>query len=248
MTNTLIRITYDGTAYSGFQLQINAPTVQEALERALEVIYKQPVRVIGASRTDAGVHARGQAANYQAPFRIAAEKLPYALNTLLPPDIVVTEAQEVGEKFHARFDGRRKIYSYSIDLAAYPQVMKRSSSWHLLDRMDLKVLDEAARLFEGTHDFKPFRATGTVIADTTRTIYRVEPLELPEEQFMVIYFEGSGFLYRMVRLITGSLVRAGKGLVTLNEIKAALAGINPAAIGPTAPAHGLCLEKVFYEL
>ena len=247
MINTLVRITYDGTNYSGFQLQANAPTVQEELERALEVIYKQPVRVAGAGRTDSGVHARGQAASFQAPFDIAAEKLPYALNALLPPDIVVVSAEEMTEKFHARFDCRRKLYSYTIDYAAFPQVFRRLYSLHLPDPLNLKLIQRAARLFIGTHDFKAFQAAGGSISETTRTLYRVEPVDYSAEKLLVISFEGSGFLYHMVRLISGTLIRAGRETLSLPEIKAAIKGLNPAAAGPTAPPHGLCLEKVIYD-
>lgn len=247
MINTLVRIAYDGTNYSGFQLQANAPTVQEELERALEVIYKQPVRVAGAGRTDSGVHARGQAASFQAPFDIAAEKLPLALNALLPPDIVVVSAEEMPEKFHARFDCRRKLYSYTIDYAAFPQVFRRLYSLHLPNTLNLKLIQRAARLFIGTHDFKAFQAAGGSIPETTRTLYRVEPVDYSSEKLLVIYFEGSGFLYHMVRLISGTLIRAGRETLSLPEIKAAIEGLNPAAAGPTVPPHGLCLEKVIYD-
>ncbi len=247
MGNTLITISYDGTNYSGFQLQANAPTIQEALERALEVIYKQPVRVHGAGRTDSGVHARGQAANFQAPFNIAADKLPHALNALLPPDIVVVSAEEVPDNFYARFDCRRKLYSYTLDYAAFPQVHRRLYSLHLPDPLNLKLIDHAAQLFTGTHDYKAFQAAGGSISDTTRTLYRVEPVEFVSEKLLVIYFEGNGFLYHMVRLIIGTLIRAGKETLSLQEVEAAIEGSNPGAVGPTAPPRGLCLEQVIYD-
>ncbi len=247
MFNTLIRISYDGTNYSGFQVQANALTIQGELERALSVTYKQPLRINGAGRTDAGVHARGQAANYLAPFRIAAEKLPYALNALLPPDIVVTEAVEVSGDFHARFTAGRKIYSYTLDRAVFPRVMKRLYSYHLPEPLDLAAVRDAARLFTGTHDFKLFQAAGSSVTDTWRTLYRVELTEEPEKQLLVFYFEGSGFLYRMVRLMTGSLIRVGLNKLNKSDLEAALKGDNSDAAGPTFPAQGLCLEKVHYE-
>jgi len=246
MINILIRIAYDGTNYSGFQFQDNAPTIQEAFEKALEVVYKQPIRVAGAGRTDSGVHARGQAASYRAPFRIAVENIPHALNALLPPDIVVTSANEVADDFHARFDARGKLYSYTLDLAPFPQVFKRLYSWHLTDPINVDLIQRAGRLFTGTHDFSAFQAAGSLVSDTVRTLNRVEAVAVPGEKLLIIYFEGSGFLYRMVRLITGTLVRAGKGTIGTAEIEAALAGANPAAAGPTAPPHGLCLEAVYY--
>jgi len=245
--NTLLRITYDGTNYSGFQIQENAYTVQEALEYALRIIYKQPVRIIGAGRTDAGVHARGQAAAFTAPFQIADEKLPQALNALLPPDLVITGALQVEKGFHPRFDARRKLYSYTLDRAHFPQVMKRLYSWHLPDRLNLDIMREAALLFEGNHDFKFFQAAGSHVVETKRTLYQVDIKDCSQEQLLVLYFAGSGFLYRMVRLITGTLIRAGREKLGLPEIKEALNGSNAAAAGPTAPAWGLCLEKVIYD-
>lgn len=247
MFNTLIRISYDGTNYSGFQIQANALTIQEELERALSIVYKQPLRINGAGRTDAGVHARGQAANYFAPFRITAEKLPYALNSLLPPDIVVTGAVEVSDGFHARFAVGRKIYSYTLDRAVFPRVMKRLYSYHLPGTLDLAAIRDAASLFVGTYDFKLFQAAGSSVTDTRRTLHRVELTEKPEKQFLVFYFEGSGFLYRMVRLMTGSLIRVGLNNLNKSDLEAALKGDNSDAAGPTVPAQGLCLEKVYYD-
>jgi len=247
MRNTVITISYDGTAYSGFQIQANANTVQAELERALAVIYKIPVRIIGAGRTDAGVHALGQVANFTAPFTIENDKLPHALNCLLPDDIVVTAASEAEESFHARFDATGKLYSYSIDRAPHPQVLRRLHSWHMPEPLNLDMLRAAARLFEGTHDFEAFQAAGTTITDTVRTVYSVGVSVDPKEQMLTLTFKGRGFLYRMVRMITGTLIRAGRGNLGLSEVEAALAGVNPAASGPTAPPHGLCLKKVFYE-
>lgn len=247
MPNILIRISYDGTGYSGFQLQPNALTIQGELERAIAVIYKRPLRITGAGRTDAGVHARGQAANFRAPFHIAAEKLPHALNAMLPSDIVVTEAAEVPESFHARFSALRKTYSYTLDRSEYPSVFKRLYTMHLPGELNLAAMRSAAALFTGTHDFKAFRVTGGAVIDTTRTLYRVEIDENRGSQLLALSFEGSGFLYRMVRLMTGSLIRVGQGRLTEEELKAALGEGYTKAAGPTAPASGLCLEKVDYD-
>ncbi len=247
MFNTLLYISYDGTNYSGFQIQENAHTVQYALERALRTIYKQPLRITGAGRTDSGVHARGQAASYMAPFHIADENLPHALNALLPADLVITKAVKVKEDFHAQFDARRKLYSYTIDRAPFPQVMKRLYSWHLPEKLNLDRMREAALLFEGTHDFKAFQAAGSQVAETERTLYYIDVKNYPKDKLVIISFEGSGFLYRMARLITGTIVRAGSGKLGLSEISKAIQGSNPSAAGPTAPSWGLCLEKVIYD-
>ncbi len=247
MFNTLIRISYDGTNYSGFQIQANAPTVQGELERALGIIYKQAVRINGAGRTDAGVHAFGQAASFLAPFRVAVNNIPQAINGLLPPDIVVYAAEEVAGDFHARFSAERKAYSYTLDRAFYPRVMKRLYSLHEPSHLDRSAMQQSAKLLTGTHDFHAFQASGSKVEDTKRTLYCIELFEISDEELLRIYFEGSGFLYRMVRLITGTLIRVGKGKLEPESVEAALLGINPSAVGPTVPAHGLCLENVFYR-
>ncbi|MGM0653616.1 MAG: tRNA pseudouridine(38-40) synthase TruA [Bacillota bacterium] len=247
MLNTLIRISYDGTNYSGFQIQTNAPTVQAEVERALGVIYKQKIRIIGAGRTDAGVHALGQAASFLAPFRIAVENLPQAINGLLPSDIVIIGAEEVPEDFHARFSADKKVYSYTLDRCIYPRVMKRLYSLHLPGQLDLAVMREAADMLVGTHDFKAFQASGSTVNDTKRTLFSIDLIEKQSEQMLCLYYEGSGFLYRMVRLMTGTLIRVGKAKLEADQVEVALLGINPSAVGPTVPAHGLCLEKVSYD-
>ncbi len=247
MQNTLLWISYDGTAYSGFQIQANALAIQEEIEKALAVVYKQPLRIIGAGRTDAGVHARGQAANYVAPFKIDPDKLPHALNSVLPNAVVITGAEEVAEGFHARFDAVGKKYSYTIDRALHPQVLRRLYSWHLPDPLDWEALTAAAALFVGEHDFAAFQAAGGTVTDTIRTLKEVEPIFKPEEQLLTICFEGSGFLYHMVRQITGTLVRVGKGELQPEQIEAALNGLNKNAVGPTVPACGLCLDRVIYS-
>jgi tRNA pseudouridine38-40 synthase len=205
------------------------------------------VRINGAGRTDTGVHARGQVANFNAPFSIDSDKLPHALNCLLPADIVVTSAYEAEDSFHARFDARGKLYSYYIDRALHPQVLKRLYSWHMPEPLNLESLEAAARVFEGTHDFKAFQAAGNTITDTVRTIDYVHVINSPEEQLLTITFKGGGFLYRMVRLITGTLVRVGRNKLTVDDATEALKGQKKLAVGPTAPAHGLCLEYIVYD-
>ncbi len=248
MPNILIVISYDGTNYSGFQIQANAPTIQAEIERALAVIYKEPVRIAGAGRTDAGVHAYGQSASFKAPFTIETDQLPSALNSLLPPDIVALKAYEVPESFHARFDAKSKTYSYSIDRAPYSQVLSRLYNWHMPEPINMEKLQRAAKIFEGTYDFKSFQASGARVTDTTRTIYRVDIEENCDNRQLKLYISGSGFLYRMVRMITGTIIRAGKGDLTLSDIETALTSHNSKVMGPTAPAHGLCLEEIIYDI
>jgi tRNA pseudouridine38-40 synthase len=246
MSQICLVVSYDGTAYGGFQIQKNAPTIQGELERALAVIYKEPLRITGAGRTDAGVHARGQVIHYTAPFEIPAAQLPAALNVLLPPDIVVLTAAVVGPDFHACYDARRKIYRYTLDRATYPQVMRRHFAYHLPGFFNCPAVERAARMLTGTHDFRAFRAAGSAVRSTVRTLHRVQLESLPEERLLLITFEGDGFLYRMVRMLVGSLLRVGRNRLEPEAIAAALAGECPEAAGPTAPPQGLSLEKVIY--
>ncbi len=246
MSDLSLKVSYDGTGYGGFQVQKNAPTIQGELERALAVIYKEPLRVTGAGRTDAGVHALGQVVHYRAPFEIPCSKLPAALNVLLPPDIVVLKAETAAPGFHACSSAKGKVYRYTLDRAFYPQVMRRRFAYHFPGVFDRQSAERAAKLVEGTHDFGAFRVTGSSVRSTVRTLYRAGLAEFPEKEIIVLTFEGSGFLYRMVRMLVGSLLRVARGRLEPEDIAAALSGERPEAAGPTAPPQGLCLEKVIY--
>lgn len=246
MCDLLVQVSYEGTAYGGFQIQKNAPTIQGELEKALAVIYKEPLRVAGAGRTDAGVHALGQVVQYRAPFAIPCSKLPAALNSLLPPDIVVLKAEPVAPDFHARFSAKGKVYSYTLDRALYPQVQRRRFAYHFPGHFNRQAVEAAVEIIEGTHDFGSFRAAGSSVRSTVRTLYRVGLAEHPEKELLVLTFEGSGFLYHMVRMLVGSLLRVSRGRLEPGELATALLGELPGAAGPTAPPQGLCLEKVIY--
>lgn len=239
-------VSYEGTNYGGFQIQKNAPTIQGELEKALVVIYKEPLRITGAGRTDAGVHARGQVIHYDAPFEIPVSRLPAAFNVLLPSDIVVLKAAPAAPSFHACFSAKRKVYSYTLDRAPYPQVMRRRFTYHLPGAFNGAAVKKAVPLLEGTHDFQAFQAAGSPTRNTVRILYRVDLKELPGEKLLRFTFEGNGFLYRMVRLLVGSLLRVGREKLEPAAIAAALEGDCPEAVGPTAPPQGLCLEKVIY--
>ncbi len=246
MQNVRIRLSYEGTDYGGFQLQKNAVTVQEKLEDALYSIYGKKIRVMGAGRTDSGVHARGQAANFFVDPLIPVEKIPWALNTALPEDIVVWEAFLVPDNFRAGRDAVSKVYVYTIDNARFIQVLRRRYSWHCPDEMDIDLMREGCRFMEGVHDFRSFRALGSNVKNTVRTIFQAEVTKMTAEEIICFKVEGDGFLYKMVRFMAGSLVELGKGNLSLQELKIALQGkeFHP---GPALPAKGLCLEKVNYE-
>ncbi|NMA91568.1 MAG: tRNA pseudouridine(38-40) synthase TruA, partial [Firmicutes bacterium] len=232
MTNICLKVSYDGTNFSGFQLQAgNIPTIQGALEAALNRIYRQPVRITAAGRTDAGVHALGQVVNYPAPFYIPVDKIPRAINSLVPREIVVWEAEKRSARFHARFSARKKFYSYTLDRAPFPRVMKRRYTWHCPFSLDLGAMAEGASLLGGRHDFSAFRARGSSTGSPVKTLHRVLVINLPDQQLLRFTFEGEGFLYKMVRLMVGSLIRVGRGRLRPVDLAEALAGRQPGAVG-----------------
>lgn len=237
-------ISYDGTAYHGFQYQENAYTVQEALEKALLKLYGEKIRVGAAGRTDAGVHARGQVVSFCAPERIPGERIGQALNGILPGDIVIVEAGRAAESFLSRKDAKVKVYTYRIDNGLYPDVFTRNYSWHLPCRLDLEKMRAAAALFQGEHDFRAFQAAGSPVKTTVRTIYSLTVTK--KNHLIILRFEGNGFLYKMVRRIVGTLAKAGLGKREPKEVLAALKNSERRFAGPTAPALGLCLEEVIY--
>lgn len=240
----MLRLTYDGTAYHGFQIQTNALTVQFCLEKALAGLYGGGVRVEAAGRTDAGVHARGQVVNYFAPALVPESRLPLALNGLLPDDIVVAEARQVEEDFSARRDARAKVYVYTIDNGSFPDVIKRRYAWHVARPLDLTSMQKAADCLRGRHDFRAFQAAGSCVRTTVRTIYSLKLTG--RRQFIYLMFKGDGFLYKMVRNITGTLVEVGLGRLDPADVGHILQQGCRGLVGATAPARGLCLEKVIY--
>ncbi len=246
MTNICLNISYDGTNYSGFQIQAgNITTVQGVLETALGRIYKRPIRVAGAGRTDAGVHALGQVVSYEAPFVIPAKRLPEAVNSILPPQVVVWKAEEKPPGFHARFSARKKTYSYTLDRARYPQIMRRRFSWHYPCELDMELISKGGSLFTGCHDFSAFRS-GKSSGSAVRTLYLVSVENLVGKQLLRFTLEGDGFLYKMARLVVGSLIRLGRGQLRMEDLEKSLDGGAGRAAGPAAPPQGLCLEKVEY--
>ncbi len=244
--NILIRLSYDGTGYSGFQFQLNAPSVQEKLEKAIKKIYKVETRVTGAGRTDSGVHATGQAVSFPVPPVVPVENIPLALNSALPRDIVVWSACLVPAEFNARFHARAKTYTYTIDISPYIQVLHRLYAWHCREPLVLKVMEEAAHLFEGQHDFRSFRAAGSSIKNTVRNIKSSRLQYLQDKELLVFQVTGNGFLYKMVRKMAGALVNAGRGRIEPAHIKEALVLPADNKLFPALPAKGLCLKEVFY--
>ena len=238
-------VEYDGTAYAGWQRQANAMTVQEKLERAIRKLTGEELCVSGASRTDAGVHALGQSAHFDTESRIPADKFSFALNTLLPPDIRVTRSEEVPLEFHARFSTRGKRYRYLFHAAPHAGALTRNTHAHVIYPLDAERMQAEAQDLVGTHDFAAFAASGSVVKDTVRTIYRAEVTREGSEIRLVV--EGSGFLYNMVRIIAGTLIGVGSGKLEPGAFKRAIASGDRLDLGITAPAHGLTLMEVFYD-
>lgn len=247
MRNIKVTIAYDGTYYHGFQEQrgTRMQTVQGVLEERLGRLAKRPVRVIGAGRTDAGVHARGQVINFTAvDWPVPVERLTYALNSLLPRDIVALGAESVPENFHARYAAIAKTYRYTLYNGKWHSPFDRLYSYHVPKRLDLDAMQEAAGYFEGRHDFSAFRALGTPVKSTVRTLYQAQVTGAGD--FVYITLRADGFLYHMARMIAGTLLRVGLHRLPPDAVTGILAGGDSLQGGPTAPARGLCLEKVEY--
>jgi tRNA pseudouridine38-40 synthase len=245
--NYKIIIEYDGTNYSGWQIQKNTrETIQQKLEDALTKINKQKVKVIGAGRTDAGVHAAGQTANFFLDVDIPAEKIPLALNSELPADIICKKAEKVSADFHSRYDARGKKYRYRILNSNFNSVFVRNFVYNVHKKLDVKLMQTAAKIFEGCHDFAAFCAAGSSVGSTVRNIYSLN-LYAADNGEIWIDVIGNGFLYNMIRILAGTLIETGLKKRTLFELKNVLESCDRNNAGFTAPAQGLTLIEVFYD-
>lgn len=234
-------VAYDGSAYHGWQIQPGAPTIEGELNRALSELMQEEIQVIGASRTDSGVHALCNMAVFDTKTRIPAEKIAYALNQRLPEDIKVQESSEVAQDFHPRHCVSRKTYEYRILNREFPLPTKRLYAHFTYVPMDIERMRQAAVYLVGEHDFKSFCSVNSSAETTVRTIYELTVEKQQEE--IVIRVCGNGFLYNMVRIIAGTLMEIGRGNMEPEQIKDMLAAKNRQAAGPTAPAQGLTLVK-----
>lgn len=241
----LLILEYDGTNYAGWQIQKNAVTVQEAVETAIFEALGQRCRVTGAGRTDAGVHARGQCAQFDIQSHIPPEKFSYVLNLVLPPDIRVRESRAVSEDFHVRKGARMKHYRYTIYNAPHASAIDRFTTAHVRQDLDAEKMKIAAQYLVGTHDFAAFRAAGSDIVGTVRTIYSIDITRIDENIYIDV--KGNGFLYNMVRIIAGTLIDVGKGRTSPSAIPGILESRDRTWAGATAPAQGLCMMGVYYD-
>ncbi|SEU01544.1 tRNA pseudouridine38-40 synthase [Salinibacillus kushneri] len=239
-------VQYDGTFFSGFQIQPDRRTVQGEIEGALQRMHRNRfIRIIASGRTDTGVHARGQVFHYDSDLNLSEDKWKKALNSLLPDDIYIAAVEKVSDDFHARFDVKVKEYRYQILNQKEPDLFNRYYHWHVNQSLNVENMKEACRNIMGTHDFTSFSSTKTTIrGDKVRTMYNVDCLQ--EGNRIAIQVEGSGFLYNMVRIITGTLVEVGQGKKKAEEIPAIIEQKDRALAGLTAPPQGLFLWKVTY--
>ncbi|WP_343345639.1 tRNA pseudouridine(38-40) synthase TruA [Terrisporobacter petrolearius] len=243
MRNLKLTIQYDGTKYCGWQKQPNSSGIQGTIEYAIYEITKEKVNIIGSGRTDAGVHALGQVANFKTNSNIPAARIPDALNAKLPKDISIIDCQEVSDDFHSRYSATGKIYRYLIYNKPYRSPLYKGISYHVRYDLDIEKMRVEAQLLLGTHEFKGFMSSGSSVKDTVRTIHNISIEESGD--LIVLEVEGNGFLYNMVRIIVGTLVDIGRGRIDkpLEEI---IASQDRGEAGHTAPAHGLFLKKVHY--
>lgn len=241
----MLVIAYDGTNYCGWQVQPNGVSIQSVLQSAIEDLVGEKIRLTGASRTDAGVHARGQVAVFDTHSTIPADRFALAINQKLPEDIAIQSSKEVSKGFHPRYAKTSKTYEYRILNRKIPIPCERLYSYFVPRNLDLDAMRRAARYICGTHDFKNFASTKTSVCDTVRTVYG---LELKKEgDMLTLSITGNGFLYNMVRIIAGALLYVGFGQSSPEKIQEALHSASRIVPGPTAPANGLTLVEIRYE-
>lgn len=253
MRNIKLTLEYDGTNYAGWQCQrlkvkrqkAKIKTIQETIERAIEKILQQKIKLMGSGRTDAGVSAIGQVANFKTDSNISLDKLQRALNPLLPRDIVITKIEEVREGFHSRFDAKSKVYCYTILNRSYPSALFKDRVYFYPYPLDVKLMQRQARVLLGRHNFKAFQASDKKERNTIRTVKKLKITQ--DKDLIYIEIEADGFLYNMVRNIVGTLIEIGRGRFPKGSLKKILLSRDRKLAGPTVPACGLCLVKVKYR-
>lgn len=245
MKRIKLTIAYDGTNYCGWQVQPNGITLEEVVNKALKKLTGEDIQVIGASRTDSGVHALGNVAVFDTHTTIPPERISYALNQRLPEDIVIVKSEEVAEDFHPRYCDCSKTYEYHILNTRIPIPTKRLTNYFVSYDLDVEKMRKAAGYLIGEHDFVSFCNVRTDVEDTVRTVTELEILKDGEE--ITIRISGNGFLYNMVRIIVGTLIRVGRGFYEPEKVKEILEAKDRKAAGVTAPPHGLILAEIRYE-
>lgn len=255
MSKMKLLIEYDGTAYHGWQIQKNKPTIQNIIEENILRITGEKTKVIGASRTDAGAHAFGQVAAFKTQSMLEPETIRKALNAVLPFDIRIREISEVNDSFHPRYDAIKKSYFYIIANQRLSSAFLYRYTWIVQQTLEQSFMNEAVQVLIGKHDFSAFQGTGSSIKTPIRDVFSFSIKDLKSLDFMTTRFKGNfikirieanGFLRHMVRNIVGTLVEIGRGRISSHEMKDILKSRNRRLAGPTAPANGLFLEKIVY--
>lgn len=250
MKRIMLRVAYDGTDFHGWQRQPDKNTVEDYLNEALSKLLHEQIQVIGASRTDAGVHAYGNVAVFDTETRIPPEKLAYAVNPGLPQQIRVLSSMQVPGDFHPRHTDSVKTYEYQIIEREIPFPMERLYAHTIYGTLDVEKMKKAGAYLVGEHDFTSFCSVDTQVEDKVRTIYalEVDTQTLEGGRKVTIRVRGNGFLYNMVRIIAGTLIQVGLGRIEIQEVEKMLEAKDRQAAGPTAPAKGLCLVRLEYPL
>ncbi len=245
MRNIKLTIEYDGKDFNGWQKQPNKLNIQGTIEQAIKSITNEDVELNASGRTDAGVHALGQVANFKTNSQIPIEKFAIAINSRLKKSIVIKKAEEVDERFHSRLNCKKKTYRYIINNTPEGTAIYRYLETHIPQKLDVNNMKKAIKYFEGEHDFKAFKASGTSSKSSVRTIYKTELYE--KDNKIYIELTGNGFLYNMVRIIAGTLVDVGLGKIKPEQIEDILKNGKREDAGKTLPPNGLYLLKVEYE-
>lgn len=245
MKNIKLTIEYNGKDFNGWQKQPTKLNIQGEIERAIEEITGEQVDLIASGRTDAGVHAFKQIANFKTNSEFDVNKYPIALNSKLKQSIRIKKAEEVEERFHSRYNCKQKTYRYIINNSEYGSAIYKNLEYHIPNKLDVEKMQEAVKYFEGEHDFKAFKASGTSSKSSIRTIYKAEVKK--DEEKIIIELTGNGFLYNMVRIISGTLVDVGLGKIKPEEIKEIIDSKDRTRAGKTLPPYALYLVKVEYE-
>ena len=245
MKRVKLIVAYDGTNYSGWQIQPNGVTIEQKLNEALSALLGESIKVTGASRTDAGVHSLGNVCIFDTATRMPAEKISYAVNQRLPEDIVVQDSCEVVPDFHPRFSKSKKTYEYRILNRKFRMPTRRLDTYFYHYELDVSAMQRAAAYLVGEHDFKSFASVKMQSETSVRTIYSCDVDKSGD--IITIRVKGNGFLYNMVRIIAGTLIRVGAGEISPDQIPDILAAKDRSAAGPTAPAHGLTMIGLEYE-
>lgn len=246
MRNIKLIIEYDGKNFAGWQSQPDKISVQSEIEKAIKEVTGENVDLTASGRTDAGVHALGQVANFHTESKIDVNKIPYALNAKLPKSIVIKSAEEVDERFHSRYLCKGKTYRYIINNNEFPSALERYREFHIAQKLDVEKMKKALKYFEGTHDFKGFKSSGG--SEKKTTVRTLTKLELKEKDGIIkIELSGDGFLYNMVRIIVGTIVDVGLGKIKLEDLEVIINSKDRTKAGRTLPPHGLYLVEVRYD-